>query len=443
MLGGPVAHAQAIQPLREAPHCLPPTAGDPSALGPDAAQAVVAEQLLRLPQCQRDAAWLAWVGQALNHLGRYPLAAEYLERALMLEPDPPAVRAAYAVALAGSGDQLAALNLLQSLQGEQGLPPALQRSIQQQLAQWTERSNRSPVQRIYAGLRLGYDSNLLGTPNLSSLTLTLPGQSLQLPLDASYLRRPGYSRRFDAGWTLQHGNWQLAASAGGRDSPQHADAALQQLQASAEHLGRRHYLSAAAGWLHSQGGARYRTLGLSGGGRRSAASAPGCQDRLGPEWQQRQLGSNPVLSGNFFGIVWQRSCEAASAAAFGQHLGAWQVSLRAGQDRPQDPARPGAVQNQVGVRLVALGAGWAPRQEWLLDSELFHQQDTTGYSPLLKDNAKRRLTRAALRAEYTFVLAPPPAWSLSLGFEWQNQQSNLVLFQQKSHGAYVALRRQW
>lgn len=442
VLGCSLARAQVVPPVPAAPHCKLPVESDVSALDPAQAQAMVAEQLTRLPECQRDAAWLAWVGQALNHLRRYALASEYLERALMLEPEPPAVRAAYAIALAGNGDQLAALSLLQSLHDEPGLPPTLQRAVQRQLAQWTEQPSRGPVQRVYVGLRLGYDSNLLGTPNLASLTLTLPGQSLQLPLDASYLSRPGYSRRIDGGWTLQHGAWQLAASVGGRDSPQEPDAALQQLQVSAERLGAKHYLNASAGWLRSQGGARYRTLGLSGGARRNGAATSGCQDRIGPEWQQRRLASNPVLSGDFLGIVWQRSCEAQHANA-NQRIGAWQISLRAGQDRPQDPARPGAVQNQAGIRLVALGAGWAPGQEWLLDGELFHQQDTAGYSPLLKDNARRRLTRAALRAEYTFALSPPPIWSLSLGLEWQNQQSNLLLFQQKSHGAYLALRRQW
>ena len=55
-----------------------------AATTPAQLQAALPDELVRLPQCQDDSAWLAWAGWALNQLGRYTEAAQYLERALLL-----------------------------------------------------------------------------------------------------------------------------------------------------------------------------------------------------------------------------------------------------------------------------------------------------------------------------------------------------------------------
>ena len=105
--------------------------------------------------------------------------------------------------------------------------------------------------------------------------------------------------------------------------------------------------------------------------------------------------------------------------------------------------RAGGRQQQASVRVAVLGRGFAPRHQWLLDVEAFSQRDASGYSPLLDSGARRRLRRAAVRAEYSLPLPSVPVWQLAIGAEWQHQSSNLVLFQQQSHGIYLALRRQW
>ena len=444
----------------------------------------VARQLKNLPACQKNLAWLAWMGQAYNQLGRYPEAAEYLERALMYAPGQLQVQMQYALALAGSGDALASIHLLQDLLAEPALPATLRMAVEREIARWTG-AQTLVAQWQHSGYlhtRLGHDNNLLGTPHLTSLTLTLPGQSLQLPLDASYLRTPGAYSRVDTGWVASKGPWQWAASAGGRHSAAAPAAALQQGQASVEYAAHGGYANATLGLLRSRSGTRYRTLGLMAGLQWSSAS-PGtatpartamalggnahtCQTRLGPELQSRQLASNPVLSGRYAGFVLQHTCQLQGTAAPGQVLQAWQISARWGADVPRaasqaypggagaldaegaPPAaepmlRPGGRQQQASLRLAVLGRGLASRHQWLLDAEAFHQADATGYSPLLSSGARRSLNRTALRAEYSLPLPAAPAWQLAVGAEWQRQGANLVLFRQQSHGAYLGLRRQW
>lgn len=430
------------QPLPD-PQCQPPsieTAGEPQAV--DQALAV---QLQRLPQCQQHAPWLAAMGSALNRLGRYAQAAEYLERALLLDPQQAGVQIEYAVALAGSADQLSALELLQTLRTDPGLAPELHQAVEAQLVRWAAAAlGDANSSRAYVLARLGHDSNLLGTPNLGNLTLTLPGQTLQLPLDESYLSRPGIYRRVDAGWAARHGAWQAAVNASGRDSPQEPGAAMHQVQAIGEHTGRNNYTNATVAYLQSRAGTRYRALGLSAGLQwEGGGPIRACRSRSGLEWQQRTLADSPGLSGHYGGLQWQLTCDAGASAAQQAALGAWQISVRWGRDLPAQAERPGGAQQQASLRLLALGAGWAARHEWLLDAELYHQQDAQGYSAILQNNAHRRLTRLALRAEYAVPLSPASAWQLILGVEWQQQRSNLPLFQQKSQGGYLALRHQW
>lgn len=403
---------------------------------------VLPQELDKLPQCQHDSAWLGWAGWALNQLERYTEATDYLERALMLDPDQPRTQLDYAVALAGSGDGLASLQLMQALLGQPQLPPPLRIALQREIARWA-----SPVQPAgwrqyrYLVARLGYDSNLLGTPDLTSLTLTTQGQAVQLPLDASYARQPGNYARTDLYWNASQGPWQLAASLGGRASSRQG-AALGQAQATAEYQAPAWYLGASLAALNTSAGTRYRNTGLSGGLQWSSGR---CTARAGLEWQQRKLSSSPILSSHYGGGLLQLSCEPAAPRAWPLGLQLWQASLRWGQDQPRNAERAGARQQQGQLRLVALGQGWGAQHQWLLDGEAYLQADAAGYSPLLQNNAARRIHRLALRAEYSWPLAPRGVggWQLALGLEWQRQRANLQLFQQRSQGAYLVLRTQW
>ena len=414
-----------------------------AATTPEQLRGVLPQELLKLSECQQDSAWLGWVGWALNQNGRYAEAVDYLERSLMLDSRPLRVQMDYAIALAGSGDGMASIQLMQSLLQEPLLPPALRASLAREVARWsTPEQPQGWRHRGYAAAKLGHDTNLLGTPDISSLMLTIQGQNVMLPLDASYARQPGNYARTDLGWNAGNGPWQLSASLGARAGLQAKDAGLAQAQAAAEYVAPAYYAGANLALFNSDLGTRFSTTGLGGGLQWSRGN---CVTRTGLELQQRRLHGNSILSGRYAGAVVQHTCEARAGSAWPLGMQLWQASLRWGEDTPEQAERAGGRQRQGLLRLVAVGQGWQPRHQWLLDGEAFLQVDTSGYSSLLQDAARRRISRAAMRAEYSWPLAAAGAqsWQLALGVEWQRQRANLVLFQQRSEGAYLALRSQW
>lgn len=450
-LGAPlVAQAQAT-PVVPAPDAL--HGGDASirtclALGSlptGHSAAAIGAWLAVLGQCQRDPVYLAGLGQRLNQQGRYLEASEHLERALMFDPDLKGARVDYAIALAGSGDAASAFALMSSLLAEPDLPPSLRASLQ----------HHAPVDgpgwdmRTTASVRLGRDSNLRGAPNLSGLTLSIAGLPVLLPLDESYQARSGPYARADLQIDARRNNsdgsrWDILANLRARRSPSvsNTGATLADLVIERSHLrvqadGSHEagpYVALAASVLSAEAGTRYQSLGGGGGwsARWHDGWAQGCQGRLGGEYQQREHRSNAVLSGHYAGLSTSLSCDRPSGA-YGL------VSVRAGRDLAQDSARPGGDQNQASLRL----AGYAPmpRGGLLLDAEVSHYRDSTGYSPLLENGAIRSLNRQAWRVEYQHLVAPKLQWAW--GFEWIRQSSSIALFGLQSRGPYAALRSSW
>lgn len=413
-----------------------------AAITPEQLRGVLPQELAKLSQCQQDSAWLGWMGWALNENGRYAEAVDYLERSLMLEPGSLRVQMDYAIALAGSGDGMASIQLMQSLLQEPLLPAPLRATLAREVARWSAPDEPQGWRhRGYVSAKLGHDTNLLGTPDLSSLTLTIQGQLVQLPLDASYARQPGDYARADLGWNANNGPWQLSASLGAREGLR-SGAGLRQAQALAEYAVPTYYAGANMAVFSSDLGTRFRTIGLVGGLQSTRDS---CVIRGGLELQQRRLQDNRILSGRYTGGLLQQTCESRVSSAWPLGMQFWQASLRFGVDAPEQAERAGGRQQQSLLRLVAVGQGWRSREQWLVDAEVYLQTDTSGYSALLEDAARRRISRQALRAEYSWPLAPPgvQGWQLALGLEWQRQRANLVLFQQRSKGAYLALRTQW
>lgn len=445
LVGALLLWAGAGSALAAQPQACAPAAQARAATTPEQLRGVLPQELRKLSECQQDSAWLAWVGWALNQTGRYAEAVDYLERSLMLDAEPLRVQMDYAIALAGSGDGMASIQLMQSLLQEPMLPAPLRATLTQEVARWTNppAAPQGWRHRGYAVAKLGHDTNLLGTPDLSSLALTIQGQIVQLPLDASYARQPGNYARTDLGWTARNGPWQLSASLGAREGLRsQAHAGLRQVQGLAEYSVASHYVSGNLAAFSSDVGTRFRTAGLAGGlqwGRDN------CALRTGMELQQRSLLDNRILSGRYIGALVQHTCEARSGNAWPLGMQFLQASLRLGEDRPDQSERAGGPQQQAMLRMVAVGKGLRPRDQWLVDGEVYLQTDTTGYSPLLEDASRRRISRQALRAEYSFPLTEAGAqvWQLALGLEWQRQRANLVLFQQRNKGAYMALRTQW
>ena len=410
-----------------------------------------------VPLCQRDAMFLATLGRHLNNEGRYLEAADHLERALMLDANLKDAQLSYAIALTGSGDLSAATALLEQMLSDPGLPATLRTLIQQQRTALTSAAVASPFAAVSAdypsdwqrrftlAARVGYDSNLMGSPNLDSLALTLSGQTLVLALDESYLARGGSYTRADVQFDLQRSaadgsRWDAVASLRSRYSATlgeagstQADLLLERSQSQPGALGS--YFSATASALESKAGMRYTAASLAAGTIWRGAAAGGCQARAGAEWQARNYLTNPVLSGRYAGLAAYWSCVQPSGLQ-------WLLGLKTGRDAAHDMARPGGDQNQSSARL----AGFLPlaargHRGLLLDFEQSQQTDASGYSPIIDDGSTRSVSRRAARLEYQQILAPGAQWLL--GIERVAQSSSLTLFQQENWGAYSGLRMSW
>lgn len=413
----------------------------------EAPEARALEALLsRLGECQRDAAYLAGIGHFLNEKARYDEAAEHLERALLLEPDLKGAQVDYAIALAGLGDIASAAALVDSLLADPGLPAALRPVLQRQRTRWA-RAGGTQL-RFVASARLGYDSNLLGSPNLSSLALTFPGQTVNLPLDESYRRRSGMYLRTDAHVEARRdqggtGQWDLFAGVRSRRSDTVGEASSDQIdvaaqyntyQRSSERWGG--YMGASVSALHARTGIDYRATGVSAGVG-SLRAAARCDARAGIDLQIREYQSNPVLSGRYAGVSGVLACEGRGMQ--------WLVGAKAGRDRAADAARPGGDQVQYGIRAAAVwtGVGWgdAPQGQLLADADVSVSRDRTGYSALLESGRLRSVTRGTLRVEFQHPLAYGALWVA--GAEWTVQHASLALFGSRSFSPYVAVRRVW
>ena len=399
--------------------------------------------LTKLEHCLHSAEWLANLGRKLNAQRRYAEAAEHLERSLLLNPTALIAAFDYSVALAGTGDLSAATSLLEQLLQREDLPASVKTELVAAQTKLAGTLGTTPVQPGWQtqqtlSLRLGHETNMLGSPRLDSLTLTTPGGDVTLPLETGsgptgghYLRTDW---RVDATHTQHNGRqWTLSAAAQHRQVPSLRAANSTQLEAqletlpSSQHPGGGAWLNLNTSHLQTPGGTLYKTHTALGGWAWGHAQ----HLRAGAEWQARHLVSNPLLSGTYTGahLRWHQQ---------GYNNTHWQLHARLGTDHPNNPTRPGGQQHLAAVRAAVR---W---QLWLLEAEWQRTSDRAGYSPLLDNNRVRQTTRNLLRVERTFPFGPPNHNLQSVvGVERYWQSSNLQIFKTNSTQGYVILRMHW
>jgi hypothetical protein len=416
-------------------------------------EAALEAMLARLPQCQDDVAWLVAAGQRLNQSRRHGDAADLIERALLLDPSLKGARVDYVVALAGSGDVDSARALLRDLLADPDLPGGLRGAL-------LRRDAGLPLAlaggwRVdgSVGVRLGRDSNLLGAPDLDSITLTLGGQLVEVLLDDSYRARRGQFRQAEASLGLTYAGarglrWVLGGAVRDRSSSQLPAARSRQAEALTEASlpllrsnALRLFGSASAGRLRSGLSAfdsETQAAGLE------AALGRDCGLRLGAESQRRAYRDNPVLSGRYSGQTAALVCGFGPAGLPGGGFAL--MSLRSGTDVASDPTRPGGEQRQRALRLAAsqpLSRLWAVLPGHLTaDMEWSRQQDASFYSFIIDSGRTRQTLRRSGRLEWRLPLSGPGGTTLepAIGIDWVSQSSNIALFRLDSRSPYVALR---
>ena len=419
--------------------------------------AAIGQLLPMVRLCQNNAHYLATLGDLYIQSGNYTEAADHLERALLLDPDLKGAQLNYAIALAGVGDLHASQALMDTLRADPTMPQHLRTALGAQAA-GSGRPTWHP--RWQMSGRWGADNNLLSAPNLAELALTLPSQTIVLPLDSGYLSRAGQYYRTDAQLELRRTDptgvrWDITAAQHNWYSPveelvgaNQTDLQIERTQlpadpsalTSADMLRLGHYLAGGLSSLETKTGIHYATASV-GAGLLWAVNhdvLASCRLRTGVEVQTRNHKNNEVLSARYKGFSSSFTCEPPNGLQ-------WLLGIKVGRDVPLDPDRPGGYQDQASLRAalvlplpqLQLSARQLLKTATLtVDFEVSRQLDSFGYSPLLDSGRSRSIDRYSLRLELQQPITPHSHWSA--GFEAARQRANISLFEVQSAGPYVA-----
>lgn len=410
---------------------------NPASPAQDPGAALIALQAIEL-ECQKDAPFLYTLGRLFNQQGRYDDAIDRLEGALLYRPNHWPTQLEYAIALEGVGDHTSALELLKGLLQN----PAVDPDTRQQISTLAGQPGPASQTKGFGtyGLAAGFDDNLLGSTFHTELSLTTPGGLLPVQLSSDQRPQPGSFVRADLAYdgllaTANGAQWRYSLAGSYRNSPGHPQANIGQLNAALEYSTPGEpgpYLIAQHQTLQRGGNTAVRQNQLGVGydfATQTKTHTPAlCYQRLGAELHHLAYPANTAFNGRYTGLMAQTHCP-----GWGLH-----VQLRAGQDHPDQATRPGGTQQQYSLKVSqrsAIRAG-----QLALEWEAARQQDQTGYSPLLANNAPRTINRFAYRAEYRFMAG---AFSPYIGVEWLDQRANLPLFELKNGVLTVGVRSNW
>jgi tetratricopeptide (TPR) repeat protein len=409
----------------------------------------VEEELARLAsECGDNAGYLAYHGAVLNALGRHDQGAARLEQALLLDPTRASAQIDYADSLVALGDAPGAAALLQDILSRPDVPPMLRPELERRLRAIDALQRSDWLAGLRAAgngwrtaasvtFRVGYESNLNSAPSRDALSLTIPGvDNAVLQLADRFRERGGPAALLDgnvqllrpvAGGSALH----VFAEARARGSGSAPDTDYQQAQgvvAWTQPLSSGDALfSGGATQLRYGSESLYRAVRLA---MSRDWNLPACRPRLGLETEDRRYPAARQLDGRFYGVSTGLSCLA------GVHR--FSVSGRVGEDRPQGDDRAGGEQRYGDLRLA--WAGPVARGTMIADLLVSRQEDRDGFSPLLANNAARRLNRGSFRLEYNYPLST--MWAFIASVDRVVQRSNLDLFDVSSTAAYLGLRWQ-
>ena len=386
------------------------------------------------PQCHKQAHFLYTLGRLLNQAGRYDEAIDSLEAALLYRPAHWPSQLEYAIALEGMGDRASVLGLLQALLQNPDVDPA----ARQQIAALASRPVPAPAKNHHGSFSLstGFDNNLLGNTYHTEFTLTAPTGLLPVQIDDDQRPVAGSFVRADVGYTgllasSASAQWRYSLAASFRTSPALADANVGQFSALVE----RNPMGAHGWYLMGQHQTLFRNqsvalrqtqLGL--GYDFFAGPHNQCKQRLGLDFQHLVYPISHALDGRYSGVTSITNCPEWGL----------QIVGRTGADQAAGVSRPGGAQRQYSLRVSKRSQ--LPVGSLLLEVEGTQQHDQSGYSPLLENNAQRRVSRTAYRMEYRLQTGAVGPY---LGVEWQDQRSNLTLFELKNWVLSVGFRFGW
>jgi hypothetical protein len=388
--------------------------------------------LVDVVRCEHRPAFQAFRGAILLALGYPAEAAIHLERALMLDPEFAGAKVDYAQALALLGDLKAAEALITELLERQDVPSTLRAILEVRLKELRQRASWTFA--ATSALRTGFDTNLNSAPYRDLLTLTLPGGETVLLLSPDFRAREGRASVLDLGLrtsrVLELSGSGLSVSADlkvrqSNDVPSSdfAQGDIQILNSFAVQTGEL-LVGNGSSIVSFSGGGRFQSAYLSFGHQWSYLA---CRPRLMVNFEGRRFPVNSYLDGRYTGLIGNAVCTS--------HKNRLGLTVRSGTDYSVGD-RPGGKQVKLDMRV-----NWVSRIGLgILDVDLTwaQQLDEIGYSPLLENSARRRVSRFAARSEFSWPLGSK--WDSFINIENSYQKSNLELFQVKGIAVYVGIR---
>ena len=383
-----------------------------------------------MPECLKSAEFFALYGAALLNTNQVANALEFLERALLLDPNNGSASVDYAQALYLAGQLFPALEVNATLLQRNDLPTSLGSMLQERQQLWSDQTRSRGLQ---GEISAGYDNNLNGAPAKSEFTLTLSGEQIALTLDPEFqpvsgpymnLRMSGFYQRLTPERTHD-----LVVSLRSRIS-EHTNSDL--LQADSRYAltipqpGYQWELTAGASHLLYGGSPLYTVTELRA---RRRNRGDGCQ-------AQYELAAQHQL---YHGQSQVTGIESSLAAGFECPLAdmsqQWGLEIGPLANFAVRDNRPGSDRHGWRLRLSwqwRLGAG-------LLSSQFNYARlnDKSGYSPLLENGAERQVESRIYRVQYSRPLQENLVFLFN--FTHQDQGSNIAPFQNRGTAADLGI----
>lgn len=392
------------------------------------------DALSREGLCARNPDFLHWLGRLLMQSGRHDEAVDRIEMVLLLDPSRWSAHLDYAYALDLAGDWASSLAILRNLLANPSVDVGLRKEISRYLL---DMPSVVAIQRGMIGLAFGYDNNLMGATRHDRFSLSLPEGPLpvetikeQRPRSGRFLRLDGIHQILLSDTSLAR--WQASVIFSHRWSADYAPASRTNLGLVLERTPlqeRGLYGVVQVQAMQRDGGLAFRQSQLAVGYEQfDVLAGQECRWRVGFEAWSIQYPGDALFDGRYRGVQGQIHCPRPHFA----------LQWRMGSDDPGSKSRPGGRQEQAGLRLLKqfrLGEGGL-----IIDYDVYHQRDQSGYSVLLENNAPRRILRQVYRIEYQWRLGPLSPY---VAFEHLDQRSNLPLFSPQNQMLSVGVRRVW
>jgi hypothetical protein len=377
-----------------------------------------------------------FMGEVALLAGDYPVAVLSFERVVLMQPDNGGAWLDLAISTLHIGEFARAAAYFDYIESELHPPTILRQLIAKYRQQMTAAQKLRPW-KLRAEATLGADSNANSGLQASSLPLTFETQRVDLPLDPNFRAR--HDQFVQLGGSVSYrqrlgdGNMDLLAGVRLRDYLHEHDFSTLSVNAGVTTM-QPTRLGDLTGGLHVE------QFMLGGQSLLKNARAllqverpyRDCRIGAGGEIELRRYSKSSQLDGS---LLWGQVGLACDQIVSRIPV---QVAIigRLGQDTPAADRPGGKTNHSELIGQLTAPLAWGAKVDF--SHSIANSKDSSGYSPLLENNAVRNITRQNSR-----VLLTVPArdtWEYVVSLERTVVSSNLPLFQQSGNTITAGLR---